>query len=141
MSKFSPKFNIIDLAVVILVIAVVVSNIYLFIRKNGVFTKVDYDITYTVAIENIDPEHVGNIRIGDTLRDRNSAFPLGNITSVKIRDDSRGISTMEITVNAQAERHNGVLYVNGVQIYVGQQIDIRVPDLVCKGRCTLVTFN
>lgn len=138
MNKSKSRLNIIDLIVIILLLAAITSNLYMFIKKDGMFTKVKYDITYTVVVENINSEWVGNITAGDVVCDHNSAFNIGKVSKVIIKDSDRGISDLEITINAVGEKHNGILEVNGVQIVRGNMIHIRVPNLVCVGKCTSV---
>ena len=45
------------------------------------------------------------------------------------------ITTKLEDLTKQVEKHNGVLSVNGVQIFQGQVLHLRVPDLVCIGNC------
>lgn len=139
--KIFRKFNIIDfLAVTLLLVALIVSGYY-FTRDDGLFTKHQFEIEYTIKIDKIENEFIGNLSDGDELYDFSTTFPIGKVSEIRTAVVDKQYSEMEVVVKADAEVHGGVFSVSGVDIFTGKWIEFRTPSLVHGGNCIAVMVN
>ena len=140
--KTKKRLNSIDIIILILFAAALVSVAYYFINRGGMFTKYKYDIEYDIRVENLDSGLSNGISEGDTVRDKYTAFAIGSVERISTESipDSKNAVNMVITVRARAEEHDGMLSVNGVTIAKGQNIFFRTPGLEYLGQCVDVTI-
>lgn len=82
--KLFGLFNIIDVAILLIVVAAVFG----FVMKSGILEKVslstnDRNIEVTFRIERIKSENASGYKVGDTLTDTETGASLGQITAVR----------------------------------------------------------
>lgn len=134
-NKPASKFNLIDIILCVLILAIIVISLYTFASNNGVFTKVMYDIEYDICIESINPEFSNNIAVGDIVYDSSNALPIGTVVNIKTSNNDRHSTDLCVTMAATVEEHDGVLSVNGVPIKENNHIYFRTPNLAYSGEC------
>ena len=139
--NFFRKFNIIDFFAALLIIAAVLVSGYYYTKEDGLFSKQQFEIEYTIRIDMIENEFLGNLSNNDVIYDLSTAFPMGKITDIKTRPSDQYYSSMDLVIVAVAEVHNGVISVSGVDIFTGKWIDFRTPDIVHGGNCVSVMIN
>ena len=139
--KFFRRFNIIDvLAAVFLIVAILIS-FYYYTNEDGLFKKQQFEIEYIIRIDKIENEFLGNLSHNDTLYDFSNVFPIGEISDIRTYPNDQYYSAMEIVVDAIAEIHNGVISVNGIDIFTGKWIEFRTPNIVHGGSCIAIMIN
>lgn len=139
--NFFRRFNFIDfLAAVFLIVAILVS-FYYYSNEDGLFKKEQFEIEYIIRIEKIENEFLGNLAYNDIIYDYASVFPIGKVTDIRTYPADQYYSAMEISVDAVAEIHGGVISVNGIDIFTGKWIEFRTPNIVLGGNCIAVMIN
>lgn len=122
------KFNIIDLAVIIVVIVLIAGAIYKFkgldITNKSATTE---NITYEMTIKSLRDFAFNNIQEGDTVFDYTSGNPIGTIKSIEWKDSTKPFYTKDgntveapvenkydavLTIEAQAVNNDGVYLVD-----------------------------
>ncbi len=143
--KKKKGLNIIDILILLMLAAALLSIGYFFLNRGGMFTKYKYDIEYTVRVENIDASLAAGIAEGDTICDKYTALSIGTVEKVTVdaryvHDGAEDTVRMSIRVRTRAEEHDGLLSVNGVTVAKGQNIYFRTPNLEYLGQCVEVSI-
>ena len=162
-AKREYKFNLVDLLLIILCIAIVGGAIYVFSPNTSfdLFSKSEItDIEYTIEIQGVDKEFIEKIKENDTVIDSVSKSALGQVVAVdyntkhttlsytKSEDDNVGVLVehpdkynLIITVSAKAEyRPDQGYFVNDYRISVGGLLQLRFPNYVCECYCIAISI-
>ena len=127
MKRNKGRFNIIDLAVVVIIILLIVGAVYKFKGLEKTSTSVAMEtITYEMTVESLREYAVDNILVGDTLFDYTSGNPIGVIKNIEWKDATEPLYTLDgktveakvenrydgiFTIEAEAVNNNGVYFV------------------------------
>jgi hypothetical protein len=146
--KNERKFNIVDVIILILVLAVAGYFVVRYtVRPGSAADPSRKDAAFVMLLENVElfnERFEGRINVGDTLRDRNTGTVIGTITDMEIRPsrsygtDSEGVtrliprpefSCLIITVEGEGFRpEEGGLNVAGLHFYVNRESDYVIND-------------
>ena len=154
--KKKARFNIIDLLLILIVIAMIATMIYLFVPGNifeNLSAEREQEIQYTVEILGVDQDFINNIKENDNVIDVVSKASIGTVMAVsydtnyselKYNEESgEGIMVsypdkynLIVTISAEALYNAGEGYsVDGCRIAVGEKLSLRFPDYSCEAYC------
>ena len=151
MENSKKRINIIDLIFIVLLIAVVLLGVYKLSDIGNLITEkaVMAKVSYVVEVQNENPDILNYIDVDDKVFEDESLKRMGTVTDVTqkpyklITEDGENKRvteqempnkvTVEITVLADAEKKNGNLSVDSVNLLVGKTIDLNVGDSFVKG--------
>ncbi len=139
--KFKQSFNAIDAIVIALLLILIVSVAYMFIKGDGFFVRVKTEIEYKITINNFRTEFIGNISKEDKIYDSDTSSLIGEITDLEFIKAEEGVSTVTVTVSANAEKKNDNFYVNGVLISKNTHIQFRTPRIIASGVCSEINIK
>ena len=153
--KKAYRFNIIDFALMLVIVAAVAILAYIMIGDNTVFMgDEDGMVLYTIEIPSIKNEFISSFLLakGSTIIDSVRTNELGIIQDIQItecieltndlaagvvREKVRdGFSRVIITILAKCKKDGVKFSVNGLTIMVGMQLSFRTPYLIHYGNCT-----
>ncbi len=150
MEKSKKRINIIDLIALILLIAVVVFGAYKITDiKNIGESKVKAKIVYTVEVQNKNPDIMRYINVDDLVFEDESLKRLGTVLDVTqrpyklatedkeskkiIMQEKPNTVAVDIKIEADADKANGNLSVDSINILVGKTLDLNVGNSFVKG--------
>lgn len=155
MQKRKSGFNIIDVLIILLVVAVGFAAYFLFFRsdaateRNGDEEKIK--IRYVLQVSELPAEYADNIKEGECLIDYATHVSAGDVVAVGSEefvyvghDKTTGeqkltpvkeLTNLYITVEGEARMFKEMYVVNNTSVYVGKRIDLMMPDLFCTGTC------
>ncbi len=150
MKNTKKKINIIDLIFIILIVGLVVflisnaSDI-----KNITNSPTATKVAYVVEIQNETPEILKYIEVEDKVYEDESLKALGTVTDITwrqykiiaedkenkkvIESEMPGKISVDVEIMADAEKTNGNLSVDSINILVGKMIDLNIGDAYAKG--------
>jgi hypothetical protein len=158
--KSKRKFNFIDFLVVLVIITVIGIAFYIFSpwsRIEKLWSNNQVEITYLVEINDVNPEDIELIKVGDPVKNSVTKNPLGTIVDVVSienaytydyvldQDGKMNAIVVEnpqkynvvIKISAYADYQDNVGYsVNGCRIAIGESFDLRFPLYSRGGSCT-----
>ena len=106
--KLFGRINVIDLAVVLVVIVLAVGVYVQFgVKESTSVTSAMQPVTYEVAVEGVRPSALENLMEGDTLYDQTSGNPIGTITAIRSQQAQNPINLPNGTV-IQADAENRI---------------------------------
>ena len=145
--KKKGKFNILDLAVIVVIAVLIVGAVYKFRgldkTSKNVQTKT---VTYEMTVESLRNYAFDNLQVGDVLYDYTSGNAIGTITNVEWKDATDPFYTLDgktveapvenrydavLTVEAQAGENNGVYSVDKTYELCGnskRKVDTKYAD-------------
>jgi hypothetical protein len=155
--KRKRKFNIVDLALVLIIAAVVVAAVFVGnkLLGNGGSVAAGADsitIEFSIQFKEIPDSGTGNLTVGDVVREANSKTPIGQVEEIffepyselvyvdgeqagGVMAEKDGYVNMLVTLRAQATHDERGYYVNGIKILVGQQLEVWSPGYSSQGWC------
>ena len=136
--KLFHRFNIIDFFVCVFLVVAIVVSAYYYTNEDGLFKKQQLEIEYTISLDKVENEFIGNLSYDDTLYDFSSAFEIGRVSDIRTYPLNQGYCSMDVVVRAIAEVHGGTFSVNGVDVFTGKWMEFRTPNIVHAGNCTAV---
>ncbi len=152
-SKRKIKFNIIDVLLILLIIALS----YLLWRVISTELTADRDentvpIEYSLTVSSIRKEFQGKAGIGDTVRDYETGHVIGKIVDVSYADativsydatsgQSKEVPyldylTMTLTIQADAEITSGFYQIDTFQVQIDRKVTFALPGLCLEGTLT-----
>ena len=157
------KFNLVDLLLIILCLAIVGGAVYIFSPSTSfdLFSKKEItDIEYTIEIQGVNKEFIETIKENDTVIDSVTKSALGQVVAVdyntkyttlsftQSEDNNVGVLVehpdkynLIITISAQAEYKQGKGYfINDRRISVGGLMQLRFPNYVCECYCIAISI-
>ncbi len=153
--KFS--FNIIDAALIIIALVSIVSLIYFVSEKDIASASGDEQVLveYQIEIRGVREEFVNLVNIGDKIVSVSVMENIGEVISVtnseyiyegtnslngeKVEAPHPTLKTMIIKVSATAAKTEYGYLINGHDLVIGSELQIRVPDFTGNGICTSIT--
>lgn len=136
--KIFHRFNIIDFFAAVLIIVAVAVSIYYYTNEDGLFKKQQFEIEYTIHLDNVENEFISNLSNNDTIYDFSSAFEIGKVSDIRTYPVNQRYCSMDVMVRAVAEVHGGTFSVNGVDVFTDKWIEFRTPNIVHAGNCAAV---
>lgn len=152
--KKRKKFNVIDVLILVLILAVIAALLYFFVFRGSFSGNDVVSLEYNIKLDIIDNRFHGNVVVGDLVTDTVKAYALGQVISV---DYSPAVYTelnqltgelmeyeypdheqVNIKVRADAKLTNGQYSLGGYPIAVGTRVHFRVPNFVSTGFCTSI---
>ena len=150
MKNSKKRINIIDLATIILLIAVL---IFVVIKVPDVKEIVGSDnatkVTYIVETQNQDSEILDYFKVGDKVFEDESLKQMGFVTGITQKpyimhtEDKHNKTILEqkvpdkinvyIEISADGVRKNGNIAVDSVNVLVGKTIDLNIGSACIKG--------
>ena len=152
MEKRKHSFNIVDLAVLLIVAALIVLAVF---RFSGREEETKLALTYVVrtlqgSVDDMIPEELAaNVAAGDAVYDSASGRRVGTVVTCDSRPaqytssngtvtEVAGYKTLYITCEAEALDEGGKLTVDGVRISEGETYALMFPNLFCSAECISV---
>ncbi len=151
MSSKKIKFNVFDYFVFFLIIASAIASMYILYSDGRIFKSSSLPVEYVLLVEGIDETFANNIKTGDIICENAHVTKIGQAEKVEVTDFkitkydpalSQDVEivvpekkNIKITVMANASLSGNRYSVNGYIISAGTEIEFRVPDLVCTGKC------
>ena len=153
----SPKFNAFDGVIILVLLLAVIIPVVLAIRaeRETDVNGSSKNIVYTIRVDNIDTETLGEIQKGQMVTDSATGKVIGKLDSVseplkyqnykkneetgtiEISEDKSGQCYVVLTISASAVYNDVEGYtVQGERIAIGKAFDIRLPDFEAAGVCT-----
>jgi hypothetical protein len=148
--KQKPRFNFIDVLIILIILAVVGAAVYLIASENAAQRRAENaNIEFTVRISSVDAEYLSSITEGQTVKDSETGAVLGTIRSVRTEnakyygntavpsESGYTISTSEyedkydvyVTISAYAkEDERGIYSVGSTRVLVGSAVYFKVPS-------------
>ena len=150
MENSKKRMNIIDLIALIVLVLVIGFGIYKIAGLNGdKKEEVKANITYTVEVVNKEPEIMDYIKSGDTVYEFGSELDIGTVVDVtqkpykletEDKENKKIITTevprkiaLDIKISADADKKDGKLSVDGVNILIGKSVDISIGNCYTTG--------
>ena len=150
MEKNKKRINIIDLIALLVLILVIVFGVYKMADiKSIVKSPVKSKIVYTVEVANEEAELLDYIKPGDLVFEDDSLKSLGTVLDVTQRpyrvttedkvnkrvlmEEIPGKISADIKIEADADKINGSLSVDSINILVGKTIDLNAGNGFVKG--------
>ena len=151
------KFNLIDVALIVIALTAIAILIFVFNSKEIVKPggKEKVEIEYTVTLSPVREEHVNLVKIGDkvintevmenggeVVSSTNSQYyhiGIDSETGKSVSTEYPGMKIMVIKIRATATKTDYGYSVNGFDVVIGEDISFRVPDFTGTGKCTSVT--
>ena len=150
MEKSKKRINIIDLVALILLVLIVLFGAYKITDvKNMGKTAVKAKVVYTVEVVNENPEIMNYISVDDMVFEDDSLKRLGTVLDVTQRpyrlatedkenkrvlmQEQPNTIAVDIKIEADADKVNGNLSVDSINILVGKTLDLNVGDSFVKG--------
>ena len=144
------RINIIDLIALIVLVLVIAFGIYKVTDiKSIVKSPVKAKIVYTVEVANADAEILDYVKQGDLVFEDDSLKSLGTVLDVTQRpyrvatedkvskkilmEEIPGKIAADIKIEADADKTNGNLSVDSINILVGKTIDLNAGNCFVKG--------
>lgn len=144
------RINIIDLIALIVLVLVIAFGIYKVTDiKSIVKSPVKAKIVYTVEVANADAEILDYVKQGDLVFEDDSLKSLGTVLDVTHRpyrvqtedkvnkkilmEEIPGKIAADIKIEADADKTNGNLSVDSINILVGKTIDLNAGNCFVKG--------
>ena len=152
------KFNAVDAAIIIVIVAIIGTAVFFFARGNddqASFAPQTYDIEYVIEFRDIRDEFADNFKIGDKVTDAQELSHIGEIVAVEITDatysasnatgelvisDYPDYSNVSVTVSASAYVGSLGRFIvgEGYDIAIGKPIDVRTPNYTGTAYCTQI---
>jgi len=150
MENSKKRINIIDLIALVLLIALVVFGAYKITDiKNILESTVKAKIVYTVEVQNENPDIMSYINVDDLVFEDDSLKRLGTVLDVTqkpyklvtedkenkrvIMQEKPNTIAVDIKIEADADKLNGNLSVDSINILVGKTLDLNVGNSFVKG--------
>lgn len=150
------KFNAIDAAVIILIVAIIgAATIFLFSEKENEGPVVQtVKVEYVIELRSIRDEFADNFSVGDSVIDGVALYRIGEVVAVDVTDsvytgvnlvtgesvssDYPEHSDVALTVSADATLNELGRYVvgGGYDLSVGTSVYVRTPNYIGYGYCT-----
>lgn len=139
------KINIIDLAIVLIIIGVVTGSLYK-LQLFGRHTSDERPVTVTLYLKEVSQETVDALQVGDMLTESTENLPLGKIVDREVRRTIKDTPTADGRLVAAASptkfdvylTTEGNLRVIGDQVFVGRRdikiglsLNIKSPRAAC----------
>ncbi len=150
------SFNIIDVILIAVFLAAILTLVYFFKEKvmvvsNGEKTE---EIVYKLEISPMNEQFKGLVEIGDTVYHTETLKSIGQITDVSysecyyngvdkstgkpIKTAYPGMITMTLTVKVSAEINETGYFINGKQICYGDTVPFRVPSFTASAKTVYI---
>ncbi len=150
MENNKKRINIIDLLALLILILAIAFGVYKVTDiKNIVKSPVKAKIVYTVEVANENPEIMDYIKPGDLVFEDDSLKSLGTVLDVTQRpykvttedkenkrvlmEEIPGKIAADIKIEADADKVNGNLSVDSINILIGKTIDLNAGNGFVKG--------
>jgi len=156
-AKKSVRLNLIDYFLLLVIAAAIAGMAYIYLNGGGGGTgkvELEYTIEVSMVKNELLPE-IGKWKAGDSVTESARVYALGTVVSVELEDayilsadmdagiirkeyypKEPGFSRVKLTVRVEAERREGIYYVNGNKLAVGLPVHFRTPWLVGSGYYT-----
>jgi len=156
MQKRAFKFNIMDVLILLVILAVAAVLLYVFVLSDKPILRAaeTHTVTYVVEVAGLNEEYRDLIAVGDEVIDSAKKLPIGTITAVETQEyfymgeNSRegtlvlspvdGFVTQYVTIEAEASLVSDgypKYSIGGYDIFVGSLVYLSLPNLVCSGYC------
>lgn len=157
--KKALSLNIVDVALIIIAFIAIAALIFFFSQRdvapadNGESVVLEYTIVFTPLRE----EYRNLADIGDSLTDVGTLADIGEIVDVtysdcqyqgvnkstgeKVYTTYTGMMTMTLTVRAEAKKTSECYVINGVELVMGNEMNVRIPDFIGNGICKTITVT
>ena len=152
------KFNIVDVAVIIF-IGLFIFGTFCIFDPLGWFSDVtrhEVAISYVIELKSVDRDLTDNIRSGDNVINASTDGVMGKICAIEVRPsyewksvnessemvrvEVEGKSDIYIKVDINCIYESGMGYIiDGQQLAVGSQVNIKLPHFVGSGYCISIT--
>lgn len=155
MQKRKSGFNIIDVLIILLVLAVGFGAYFLFFRSDAAMDENVGDekvkVRYVLQVSELPAEYKDNIKAGEPVIDCATHISAGDIVAVGSEDfvyvghdkttGEQKLTTVKdyvnlyITVEGEASLFKEMYVINNTSVYVGKKIDLMMPELFCGSTC------
>ena len=160
--KRKMRFNIIDLLLIVIAVAVVAALLYVFLPNSfikSIFADESVTIQYAIEFKGVDEAFLESIKENDIVIDSVTKAELGTVTAVDYStqytelkyDEESGNGVLSVvpnkhnvivTITATAAHDADKGYtVGGLRIAVGELIAVRFPNFTGEGYCISVPIN
>lgn len=151
------RFNLIDVALIVIALTAIAVLVFVFNSKDIVkptgTEKVE--IEYTVTLSPVREKYINLVKIGDKVVNTSVMENCGEVVDVSNSDYEYigvnsetgasvstkypGMKVMVIKIRATATKTEYGYSVNGFDVVIGEDVSLRVPDFTGTGKCTSVT--
>lgn len=144
------RFSIIDLLVLILLGALIFFAVKYFTAPGGAGGEA-VELEYTILIKSIKDDHLGRIKMGDKITETSKLCDIGEVAGLSyerektttvnretgeiLLTENPGYVSVTITVHTKAVVEDGLYYVNGKMLAVGEAVHFRTPSFCNSGYC------
>lgn len=160
MNKRKLRFNAVDAILLVILAVVIFAVLYIFVFSESSNQTVQNNyktIRYTVYVQNLDERYEDMIKTGQKVTDGVEKKNIGTIIGVQstptvqttfdyvnlrqVESTVEGKINVKVTIEAQAIETETAFIVDGLDIRVGQQYSIMLPDFYCVGYCIDLNDN
>lgn len=133
------RFNVIDIAVLIIIIAVV--GVTLLGYLSSLSADGTRDIVFYLKLKDLSSDYSDSIRVGDKVFNHSDGSLIGTVTDISDTNPdasppgSDNGGALYISVKAQATKADKGFLVNGTNISAGNSLEVRFPHLFCEAKC------
>lgn len=152
MEKRKHRFNIIDAAVIVLLVGAAVLLTLHFVNRRENADK-NIPLTFVMQTDMIPEELADNVEVGDPVFDGDSGIRIGVVTECDSRaaqhvgksksgasviSDVAGYRQLYVTCEASGNGAEDKFTVDGVMISSGRRYRLMMPSLYCEAECITV---
>ena len=145
------RVNIVDILLTIVIACVIAVAAFMIANAFGVDAseKENLTIEYTIQFRGMMPEFCDNVEVGETVIDAQKRLNLGTVTRVRTEPYTKDVYdeetelmvkathpeylTLYITVESPGYLSEGMYYLNGIKMAVGNGISIHMKNLCATG--------
>ena len=160
------KFNIIDVLIILVVLAIAVVMYYYVSARNTVASALEVDVQYTVELKQIHRDYIDKIKIGDNVVETVRDQQIGKVVDVDLTpagsvviDGHTGESyvsyyppindadeteleyeyyNVRVTIEDTFKKSDTGYVKNAFTLNVGEKVSLRVPGFVNEGYCVYI---
>lgn len=154
MIKQKKKFNFIDIAIIVFVIAVAAVLIKVYVSDDSSSdVKNSVTLQYVIQSDMLSEELADNVSPGDVVYEKKTGRAIGKVSSCDVRgalhtgvsdagaqviSDIAGYRVLYITVEVDAAGAAGGYSVENIPICAGEDYELMFKNLYCTGTCISV---
>jgi len=158
MEKRRFRFNIIDLLIILVVVAVGLVAYLVFFKADPPAPVDEMEkakIRYVLQVSQLSADFADNIEVGESVYDKDAGGVAGEIVAVdpkpyyyighdkvdggQVRTLDEDYVNLYITVEADATVVDELYRVNKTNVHIGKKIVMMMPNLFCTGNCIDLT--
>ena len=161
-SKKKFRFNIIDILIILVVIAIIGVLYYYMSARNTLSSSLEVDVEYVVELKVVDADYVDNIKIGDKVVETVRDQQIGEIVGLEVvpaynvatntetgemyisyypqvneegEEEKYEFYNIKVTVRDTFKRSEKGYKKNAFNLVTGQLVYFRVPGYIGEGFC------